>query len=300
MKNIVFNCFIFLLFLCIAKNSLGQAGGNQLFDSNTKERELRIPENRLYLNDSSFLIEANVLKNVLPETYIAVFGVTQSSKNVKSCNSISAARVSSFVKNLRNEGIPETDIYTDFVNQYRVYDLKSANNQYFEEYLKGFDLNKNVIVKLSKSEQIEKMLVIASQDSIFDLVKVDCFVNDITSIYDELFVAAQEIILKKKKLYLGLTGMVLLPQAQIFSESFSSFYPSQLYDKYEAFEGTSVDYNYYERSKSIVRKPKIQSFYYNPMSYSTFDKVINPIIIEPAIQFLLKIRVRYSIAMPKK
>ncbi|MGG9971766.1 SIMPL domain-containing protein [Ferruginibacter sp. SUN002] len=296
MKKITFTILLLNLGLIV----FGQISGNHVFseynNNNYNSRELNYQNkfNKLYLNDSSFLVEAKVVKNVKADAYVAVFGLSQEATTVTGANTSINERIKNFINNLKKLGIKNEDIYTDLLTQYKVYDFKKLGNSY-EEYMKGFELSKNVLIKYSKPEQIEQMLTVASQDSIFDLVKVDYIINDISKVYDELFLSATEVIKKKKQMYVNLTDMKLKPAAQIYGENFASYYPSDLYKSYKAFTQNYYENYYWLRDNETKRLHKFQTYYYDEINYSGFDKVINPVILEPTIQVALTIQLKYDI-----
>jgi len=291
-----------ILLFAFGQIAFGQVSGNQVFSGNdynygntSKDnisKQNRI--NKLYLNDSSFVIEVKVLKNVKADSYVAVFGLSQEATTVNGCNTKINDRIKSFINNIKKLGIKDADIYTDLLTQYRVYDYKKVDYIY-ENYIRGFELSKNIIFKYSKPEQIEQFLTVASQDSIFDLVKVDYIINDISKVYDELFISAKEIIQKKKQMYVDLTNAKLNPSSQIYGENFVSYYPSELYKRYKAFTENYYENYYWLQEKETKILHKFQTFYYDKIDYSNFDKIINPIILEPAIQVILTIQVKYDI-----
>lgn len=292
-----------ILFFVFGQISFGQVGGNKVFSEHnnnnygntnkdvTKQNQI----NKLYLNDSSFVIEAKILKNVKADNYVAVFGLSQEASSIYDCNTKINDRIKSFIRNIKKLGIKDTEIYTDLLTQYKVYDFKKVGYT-SEEYVKGFELSKNIIVKYSKPEQIEQFLTVASQDSIFDLVKVDYIINDISKVYDELFVSTKEIIQKKKQMYVDLTNAKLKPSAQIYGENFASFYPSELYKQYTAYTQNYYENYYWLKENETKRLHKFQTFYYDKIDYSNFDKIINSVILEPSIQVILTIQVKYEMA----
>jgi uncharacterized protein YggE len=291
-------CLGLLLFAAVL--TYGQIGGNQVFGNRNENQygPAKQPQlNKLFLSDSTFIIEAKILKNVAPDFYIAVFGLSEQAKSVSQSNTEINKRIGNFIRNLKKAGIKEADIYTDIITQHRVYDLAQQEERgYYEEYLKGFSLNKNVIVKYRKADQIEQMLLLAAQDSIFDLVKVDYMVEDVSKVYDELFTAASEIIKKKRGLYLNLTGAKIKPAAQIYGEDFATYYPINQYKSYTAFSETYFEHYDWLNNRTVKKMPKPKTFYYDKPDYSGFDKIINPAVLEPDISFALTIQVKYELA----
>ena len=298
MKKSTFTFLFFVIYTTV----FSQVSGNQAFsgsdngyNNNYKDiasRQIRL--NKLYLNDSAFLIEAKILKNVKADNYVAVFGISREAKTVNGCNTLLNDRIRSFISGLKKIGVKDADIYTDLITQTRIFDFKKDNDTY-EEYCKGFELSKNIIISYQKPEQIEQFLTLASLDSIFDLVKVDYIITDISKVYDELFATAKEIISKKKQMYIELTDAKLTRSSQMYAENFASYYPSDLYKNYKAYAQNEYEnYNWLD-DKEIKRLHKYQTYYYDKIDYSNFDTVINPIILEPSIQVILTLQVKYNI-----
>jgi len=287
--------FVLLFFASVL--AYGQVGGNQVFRNRDYQQygAAKTPQlNKLFLTDSTFLIEAKVLKNVKPDFYIAVFGLTEQARSVSESNTQINKRIGNFMRNLKKSGIKDADIYTDIISQYRVYDLKETDRSYYDEYLKGFLLSKNVIVKYRKPEQIEEMLLHAAKDSIFDLVKVDYMVEDVSKVYEELYAAASEVIKKKRGLYLNLTDAKLKPAAQIYGEDFATFYPADRYKNYQVSGESFFENSDWRSPRTIKRMNRPKTFYFDKPDYSGFDKIISPAVLEPQIAFTLTLQVKYE------
>ena len=137
----------------------------------------------------------------------------------------------------------------------------------------------------------EKLLSVAAQDSIFDLVKVDYIIEDISKIYDSMFLDIEEIIAKKKNRYVKLTNMQLKPQAQIYSESFNAYYPSELYKSYKAYTQNQYTNSYHTRDIKTLHK--FQTFYYEHPKIVNLDKEIFYSGVEPTIDVVLEVQVKY-------
>jgi len=89
--------------------------------------------------------------------------------------------------------------------------------------------------------------------------------------------------------------MKLSPAAQIYSENFRTYYPANLYKKYAPDQSVTTlqtDYN----SKMVIKElNSAQTFYYDQLDYSGYDKIINPVVIEPMVEFILNLQVKYKI-----
>src|SRR5262249_31924611 len=137
---------------------------------------------------------------------------------------------------------------------------------------------------------LDRLLAAASKAAIFDLIKVDYIVSDMPAVRDRLMEEASRIIKKKEENYARLLGIKLKPN-MVIQERYNAFFPSEMYNVYTAYESGSVGYNDNIR---VVQKRKASTFYFNPLSVSEFDSVINPIGVEPVVQCTLFLKVKYS------
>ena len=279
-----------VVLLLITFNTYAQHSGNIVYGQNNNI-EKKQSLDKLYLTDSTFIIEANVLANVIADSYVITFGVSEESSTVKDCNEKIEKRIQNFVSELNKQGYSGNDIYIDMTTQNKIFDYKTTGN-IAEQYLKGFEIKKNVIIKLKNIKELDKLLILASNYQIYDLVKVDYVVTDIAKVYNQLFQSATEIINQKKAMYISITNAKLSSTSQIYGEQFYSYYPNQLYKSYTAYESSDVYNNYSNYTKKDLRKST--TFYYDKINYSSFDKVINPSVTEPAVEFVLTLQIKYQ------
>lgn len=281
-----------------------QYSGNIVYGQDQQARKNRYPEGTLYLSqksvyltDSTFLIEADVLANVIADSYVVTFGLSEEAVTVKECNEKIGKRTQNFISDLKKLGYSDSDIYLDMTTQNKVFGYITKGDT-AEQYQKGFEIKKNVIIKMKSIRALDHIVVLASHHQIYDLVKVDYVVTDIAKIYNQLFQSATEVINQKKALYQGVTNARIAPVAQIYKEQFHSYYPDQLYKSYTAYESSEI-YNY--RSNFIKKDlRKGETFYYDKIDYSGFDKVINPSVPEPAVEFVLNLQIKYQTEKSKK
>jgi uncharacterized protein YggE len=290
---------ILLIFVISYYPTNAQISGNEAYNKNnyssSDESGNRV---KLYLNDSTFIIRANVLYNIIADSYVAVFGISQESSNLKECDTKIEERIEGFSASLQKLGINPDNIYSDMTTQNKIYDYK-INGNLAEEYLQGFEIKKNIIIRFKNIGYLEKMLIIGANYQIYDLVKVDYIVEDINKVYTKLFQSALEVINQKKLLFINATNMKVLPNSQIYSENFYCLSPNQLYKSYKAYESGDMKLPY-NSPYQIKEIRKSQTFYYNKMDYSGFDKVINPGITEPAVEYALELELKFDLDKQKK
>jgi uncharacterized protein YggE len=289
LKITVFNV---AMYLSIAIG-FAQHSGNSVIGQNYYSKQEIAPHTigKLYLSDSSFLVGANVLANVIADNYVVTFGISDSATTLKEANSRIDSRIQNFIASLIKMGIAKTDIYVDMTTQTEIADYKVMKN-YAEQYISGFEQKKNVIIQFKNINDLDKMIITASGYGIYDIAKVDYNVTDINKIYLQLFQTAMDVINGKKKLYATATNVQLLPTSEIYSDSFYSFYPAQLYKSYTPDVSTVFQDNDYGKRKNLQKNT---TYYYDKLNYSGFDKVINPIVTEPAVEFILNLQLKFYI-----
>ena len=288
--------FLGLLFfansICFAQESGNRIYGNQGYSQN-KRTPTTNSGSLLTGGDGNFLIEASVLFNIKPDSFVAVFGVAQEAKNADESNSKVNIQIDDFLKNLGGLGITKNDIYIDFITQNKIYDFE-VKGDVAEQYLAGFETKKTVAVKYKSRESFEKILTAATKAQIFDLIKVDYIVSDFDSVKERLFDEAAKIIKQKEAKYKNAFDMTMKSVGPAV-EKYEAFYPAERYQGYQAFETGAAKTTDYRNVRTTITLRKGSTFFYEPLEGNKFDKIINPIGIEPTVQFTLYLQVQYKL-----
>ena len=286
---------IFIWVLISWADVFGQVSGNVAYDKNFYQNlKSTGTSHKIYLGDSTMLIESRILLNILADEYVAIFGVAEEGKTVAEANEKIDKRINDFISAIKKHGIGTKDFYVDFITQNRIYDYEMSGNTTYEK-LVGFELKKNISIHFKDKNLIDKLTTEASKLEIFDLIKVDYIVSDIPKMKSRMFEEAMKVINSKKAMYISQTNIKLLPQSQIYYESYGSYAPSELYGSYTAYESGGVSANYYQSKTTTVQKRKMTTFYFKSIDQSGFDFIINPVIIEPVVQFTYILQVKFEI-----
>ncbi len=287
---------LLLILICACEFAArAQESGNSVYGT-AKRKTSGVALGNLYSVDQkdsvqSSFIEANVLMNVKADEYLAVFGVAQEGVTLLEGNKKIDAQVNDFLNALKGLGINSNDIFIDFITQNRVYDFGIAGNT-AREKLSGFEVKKNIAVRYKEKPLLEKMLAAASKSSIFDLIKVDYVVSDQGSARDKLLEEASKIIKKKEESYARLLGVKMRP-ASVYQEKYNTFFPSEMYNAYVAYESGSVENS--SSNMRVVEKRKASTFYFNPLHTGEFDSIINAPGAEPVVQLTLYLKIKYTL-----
>jgi uncharacterized protein YggE len=289
--------------VCLAQASgnigYSQSGGNARAEQNERNKRVLAKEDAPPSANSMF-IEANVLMNIKADEHVAVFGLAQECVTVAECNQKMDATINQFSGDLKRLGIASGAIFVDFAAQNKIYGFQLEGNL-AKEKLVGFELKKNISVHYQDKLLLDKLLVTAAQSKIFDLIKVDYIVRDTGSIHNRLAEEAARIVKQKMARHEKLLGIKLQPPAQIFAERYSAYFPTEMYDSYTAFESEDVSRRSYDEDKYIVQRArKSRTFFFNALNADGFDMVINPVVIEPVVQFTLYLRIKYEVEQSNK
>jgi len=241
-----------------------------------------------------YFVEANVLMNMKPDAFVAVFAVVQEGTTSAESNTKLDTQISGFIKDLDSLGIKKGDVFVDFINQNKVYDYTTSGSTVTEKF-SGFETKKNVAVRYRDREMLERILSAATKASIFDLIEVEYLVTDINAVHNRLYDEAVKIIKQKETSY-GNSFGTQLAATNLANEKYDAFYPAELYANYQAFEaGTTYgDYN-----NRVIQQRKTRTFYYDPLDESDYDAVINQMGIEPMVQFTLYMKMQYDLGVKK-
>lgn len=296
--------FLFVCLLATACSCAGyaQTSGNVGYSSSggpagaeQNERAKRsLTKDELPPTPTSQFVEANVLMNVRANEYVAVFGVTQEGATIAECGRKMDSVVSAFSDELRRMGIPAADFYVDFIAQNRTYDY-NVEGDLAKEKLAGFELKKNVSVHYRDGSKLDDLILAASKSQIFDLIKVDYIVSDPAAVQDRVTAEAARIVKQKAARLERLLGIRLGAPAQVYANKPSTYFPTNMYDSYAAYESEDVMSGYYRQKYTIQSARKSRTFYFHGLDASQFDSVINPVITEPVVQFTVYLKVRYLI-----
>ena len=276
-----------------------QISGNQVYGKNNYNgnnyNQESLPNNsKVSINDNVLSVSVKILLNKKADGFVMTLGLNEEDETVAGCSKKITARITGFIEKMKSLGVKKENVYIDFISQTKIYDFE-VNGMNSEQIEKGFEIKKNIIITTSNVNSLEKLIALASDFEIHDVIKVDYFNSDTNAIHNALFDEALVLAEAKKIRYMKSFGkrIVGTPNA---TEEFATVFPETQYKTYQAFETAEIQTNYNNRSpylKKIARKNK--TFYYDGISSAGFDKVINPNQTEVGIQYVLTLTMTYKI-----
>jgi uncharacterized protein YggE len=297
-----------LLLLLLSADCFAQASGNIGYSqsgsgrarADANERNKRsIQKDDQPPSPNSVFVDASVLINVKADEFVAVFGLLQECATVAECNQKMDATVAGFKSGLKGLGVGDADVYVDFASQNKIYGYEIAGS-IAREKLVGFELKKNVAVHYRDRDMLDRLTVLASQSKIYDLIKVDYVVTDTAAVQARLMEEASKVVEQKLQRYIRMLGFRIRPPGQVYAERPSIYYPTELYDSYAAFESEDIEQNSddLKQKYTVKNARKSRTFFFNPLDADGFDVVVNPVVIEPVVQFTLYLKVRFEMEQP--
>lgn len=239
-------------------------------------------------------IDVKALQNVSATTYTAVFNLSQIGPTAEATNALMKTRIDSIKMRLNAQGISQKDIAIDvisFVPKYEVEVTKKLFSKTYTEVPKGFELQQNIHIQFTKTSQFELILEACAKSEVYNLVKVDYFIEDIQKVYKNL----QDQLLKlieAKKAYYKVLGFNLENYNIAIADDKYCYFPKDFYQSYQAYN--SVSFDALKKGKAITTAKKQTSYYYQPLTYEQYDVVINPSILEPVVQIGMNIKLVFT------
>jgi len=271
----------------------GQAGGRARADQNERAKR-QLTREEVPPTDTTMFVDASILMNVRADEFVATFGVAEEAETIEACQAKMAATIAAFTEALKPLGVGPEALFVDFAAQTKIYGYKVEGNL-AREQLSGFELKKTVAIRYRDKVLIDRLVVAASRAKVYDLIKVDYVVTDLAPVQERLAEAAAVAVKAKASRHERLLGIKLRAVPQVYAERSSAYFPSDLYDSYAAGESEAVSGGP-DRSRTIIQSlRKSRTFYFNPLNADGFDRVIDPVVLEPVVQFTLYLKLRYEI-----
>jgi len=295
------NSVILLFFTILSPSLSAQVSGNYNYNNPDKAKQNiqqnPIPNARL-LGENTMVFNISALANEKADAYLAIFNIIQVGGTAAEANNLVKARYDAFLKEAIVAGLNKEDIYIDMVSLVPVYEYevqKKLFSKNYNEVPKGFELQKNIHIVYKNPQLLDLLVAIAADHEIYDLVKVEYFVEDSEEVYDRLRDKCVAFANKKLASFEKL-GVELDTVFRVVAEAQNVAFPIERYKQIHAFSSSSVDAT--KKRTTITQVPKKMTMFYEKLPYNGYDIVLNPIVLEPAIQYTYNLKVQFYIKHP--
>ncbi|HAP62794.1 MAG TPA: hypothetical protein DCR93_25960 [Cytophagales bacterium] len=240
-----------------------------------------------------FVMEVKVLNNVVADQLVAIFNITQIGETAEEAERLSTQRIEGFKQDLFDLGVSEENVFQDLIAFAPYYSEK--NRLFSQTKVKkpaGFELQVNLHIRYSDSNLINRILSIAATHEIYDLVRVEYNVEDIEQVYHDMRLKAMEEVARRQEAYQTL-GMDLTEVHRKLAEGHRAYMPQERYLDYTGVTLIAKeDKTEGGNEADDFRNP--QTAFYAPLSYKDYDAVINPVIMEPVVQFTYSLKIDFE------
>jgi hypothetical protein len=239
-------------------------------------------------------IDIKALQNVSATTYTAVFNLSQIGPSAEVTNALMKQRIDSIRIRLNAIGITQKDIAIDVISFVPVYEVEVTKKLFSKTYTevpKGFELQQNIHIQFTKTNAFETILEACAKSEVYNLVKVDYFIEDIQTVYKNLQEQLLTLI-EDKKAYYEVLGFDLSQYNIAIADDKYCYFPKDFYQSYQAYN--SVSFEALKTNKGVTSVKKQTSYYYQPLTYESYDVVVNPSILEPVVQIGMHLKLVFT------
>lgn len=325
MKKLSYLIFGFVIFMSQIERAEAQSAGNFLYNHNGYE--VNTDRAIIPLNTpagAGITLNAEVMMNVRPTSYTAIFAATQNGTSVLEVDSMMNLRIDQIRYALGMLGISNEDIHIDAVSMVPTYAYKLEEKKFSKrstEIPVGFEMKKNIHVLLKNHDLLDPIISEMAFAEIYDLVKVEYNIDGMQSYYEQMRQAALSVIQTKENTYKALTMHLDITS---MADGFNCTYPLERYKSFTAFNsGSSYQAVAYAQTVAtnnitingknttinmdkkmhndamnqqflVQTAEKNKTIFYDRMPYNQFDKVINADTEEPCIQLFYNLQVYYT------
>jgi hypothetical protein len=273
----------------ISRQNILTSGNAKIYNPTVQQQVTKIlyPSNVL-------TVDVKALQNAGATTYTAIFNVSQMGPSAEITNQLMKERIDSIKYRLNAKGITQKNIAIDVISFIPIYEVEITKKLFSKTYTevpKGFELQQNVHIQFTKTNQFESILEACAQSEVYNLVKVDYYIENIQDVYKNL----QDELLKlieEKKAYYKVLGFNMSDYNVAIADDKYCYFPKDFYQSYQAYNSTSVEA--LEKKKGVTTVKKQTSYYYQPLTYENYDVVINPSILEPVVQIGMNIKLVFT------
>jgi len=252
-----------------------------------------------YTKDNEIYLNVRSLMNVKADRFLVVFNITQIGETAAKADELSSARMNSFITGLKAMGVNDKDIYIDMIYLVPTFEFEVVKKNFSKTYNEvptGFEMQKNIHITFKDVNKVAEMVTLAAKNEIYDLVKLDFFVDNTEAVYDTLR-NKSVTCLNKKIASLKKLNLTLSDKFQIVGESYNAIYPETQYPSYDAFVTQSMEA--VTKKSGVTKIRKATAVAYDQIPYNKYDIIINPAILEPVVQYVYTIQVKYTLDKPE-
>ncbi|MCB0770092.1 MAG: SIMPL domain-containing protein [Flavobacteriales bacterium] len=280
-----------------------QAMGNLMYEQNSRIffQQAEQPV-KASIQGNMLVLEVNAMMNMTADSYLAIFNITQLGQTAEEADSLMNGRVNGMIRRLHEYGIKEKDVFTDMLSFVPVYEIETTRKLFsktYQEVPAGFEIQKNIHIRFTDARVLDKLVTAAAKEEIYDLVKVDFFVEQQSASFDTLRMFATKLMRQKIENFDKL-GLKVAESHRTAAEKNGAYFPLDRYTTYQSRSQSSL--NSRRKGQVVNDVKKANTLFYNKVPYGNFDIVLHAEITEPPVQYTYNLTMQFQLpeAFPKK
>ena len=278
------------LALLSAYVAFAQVSGNINYQQRTQYSDNDIRMKRVMSEDVHVSVKG--LANLKADVFVAIFSVSQVGNNAQEVNRLINERINTATSKIEQQADVET--FVDMISFVPMYEYEVENKIFskktYHEIPAGFELKKNIHIKYTDPDLLSDIISVFSASEIYDLVRVDYFSKDMEGAKRELRDKAKEVLKEKIAYYEEVLSIDLDSIDKHIQDRYKVVLPVERYDSYQAYNSYSLQQKQGKNS-NYTQSDKSTTMYYQPIVNKDFDFVMNPMILEPVIQVMYRLKV---------
>lgn len=272
--------------LCFAVIARPQAMGNLMYEQNSRIffQQAEQPV-KATVQGNLLVLEVNAMMNMKADSYLAIFHLSQLGQSAEEADSLMNERIDGFIRRVKKDGVKEADVFADMLSFVPVYEIETTKKLFsrtYQEVPAGFEIQKNIHVKFRDARILDKLVTAAAKEEIYDLVKVDFFVEQQSACYDTLRLFATKLLQQKLDNFDKL-GLKVKESHRTAAEKNGAYFPLDRYTAYQSRSQSSL--NSRRKGEVVNDVKKSSTLFYNKVPYGQFDIVLHAEITEPPVQY---------------
>jgi hypothetical protein len=222
------------------------------------------------------------LYNCKADSYLAIFTITQVGATQAEADALLREKVTAIKTKLKESGA-NAELFVDMISFLPVYEPEGSKKIFskktYNEVPKGFQLKKNLHFRYKSSHVLDDLVTLCAEQEIYDLVRVDYFIENIEAKRAEMVAKAEELLKEKMGRYKLLMKEDWTDKLHVMGDGFAMHYPMEQYKSYQTYSSNAL--------LNTPAGPPMQAIttqFYMPKLAKGYDFVLNASIIEPVIQ----------------
>ncbi len=234
------------------------------------------------------------LSNCVADSYLAIFTVSQVGKTQKEADELLRNRIETIRAALQGNDT-KVEVFIDMISFLPIYEIEESKKLFskstYNEIPKGFELKKNLHFKYRDSSVLEKLVTVCAEQEIYDIVRVDYFIDDIEKKKAEIIAKAEAMLEAQVTRYKKRLKDDFAQMQYQFGEGFAMYYPVEQYRTYMTYHSNTLTKATGGETRATQQTT---AQFFLPRMSKDYDFVINNSMLEPVIQIEYEAVLRLS------